>query len=153
MVFNCFNAAFEVTSWSGGVTSVAVSPDGTYVVTGSWDDDGRIWDAATGAERVSLVSAVQPAIFSPDSRMVLVQMANQPRIYDAAAGDEVVRFSGHGSISRCGAAFSADGTKFVASAGGNVMIWDIGDVASSRTLTDCQGGSLEVCIRRRMSND
>merc|ERR1719375_2831035 len=26
------------------------------------------------------------------------------------------------------------------------MIWDIGDVASSRTLTDCQGGSLEACV-------
>ena len=136
------------------------SPDGASLATGgfrraAFDRTGcasKIWDAATGAERVSLVSAVQPAIFSPDSRMVLVQMANQPRIYDAAAGDEVVRFSGHGSISRCGAAFSADGTKFVASAGGNVMIWDIGDVASSRTLTDCQGGSNNVCLRRRMSN-
>ena len=36
--------------------------------------------------------------------------------------------------------------KFVSSAGGNVMIWDIGDVASSRTLTDCQGGSIEACV-------
>ena len=63
------------------------SPDGASLATGGWfgaDCASKIWDAATGAERVSLVSAVQPAIFSPDSRMVLVQMANQPRIYDAA---------------------------------------------------------------------
>ena len=34
---------------SGAVHSVAFSPDGTRVVSGSEDETAKIWDAATGA--------------------------------------------------------------------------------------------------------
>ena len=32
------------------VTSVAYSPDGTHVVSGSYDNTVTVWDAATGKE-------------------------------------------------------------------------------------------------------
>jgi WD40 repeat protein len=34
------------------VSSAAFSPDGSRIVTASWDLTGRIWDAATGKEIV-----------------------------------------------------------------------------------------------------
>ena len=115
------------------------------MATGGWYEAGcasKIWDAATGAERVSLVGALMPAIFSPGSGMVLVSMEREPLIYDAATGDEVVRFSGNGRPSV--AAFSADGTKFVANAGPDVMIWNVLGFLQDRGLTCPAGLEIEV---------
>ena len=39
---------------SGPVTSAAFSPDGRRVVTASWDDTAKIWDAETGKELLTL---------------------------------------------------------------------------------------------------
>jgi WD40 repeat protein len=39
-----------LTGHSGEVTSVAFSPDGTRVVSGSWDQLVKIWSSETGAE-------------------------------------------------------------------------------------------------------
>jgi len=44
-----------LTGHSGSVFSVAFSPDGTRVVSGSSDKLVKIWDAATGAEVTSSV--------------------------------------------------------------------------------------------------
>ena len=38
---------------TGTVTSVAFSPDGTRIVTGSGDQTAKVWDARTGTPRSS----------------------------------------------------------------------------------------------------
>jgi hypothetical protein len=56
------------------VTSAAFSPDGAYVVTGSYDKTAKIWDASTGAEKRNLAGhsdGVFSAAFSPDGAYVV----------------------------------------------------------------------------------
>jgi WD40 repeat protein len=53
----------------GQVAAVAFSPDGGTVMTGSWDQTIRLWDAATGKERANYhwdIGRVYCATYAPD---------------------------------------------------------------------------------------
>src|SRR5207247_1162739 len=112
---------------SRGVDSVALSPDGRSVLTGSDDDTARLWDMATGREirrfegHSGLVYSVA---FSPDGRSVLTGSEDKTaRLWDVpaesiwhssaaqlhvATGREIRRFEGHSEQVRS-VAFSPDG--------------------------------------------
>ena len=79
--------------------SAAFSPDGSRIVTASWDNTARIWDAASGKEIAVLrghEDAVHSAAFSPDgSRIVTASSDNTARIWDAASGKEIAVLRGH----------------------------------------------------------
>jgi WD40 repeat protein len=54
--------------------SVAFSPDGKQVVSGSYDRTVRLWDPATGAALQTLkghTNAVNSVAFSPDGKQVV----------------------------------------------------------------------------------
>src|SRR5258708_6439131 len=56
------------------VTSAVFSPDGKYVLTGSFDKTARLWDANTGKELQQFLghtNYVTSAVFSPDGKYVL----------------------------------------------------------------------------------
>ena len=64
--------------------SAAFSPDGTRIVTASWDKTARIWDAATGKEITVLrghESQVCSAAFSPDGTRIVTASDGQDRAH------------------------------------------------------------------------
>jgi WD40 repeat protein len=109
----------------GRVTSVAFSPDGERVVSGSFDDTVRVWEAATGEEvaRMTHDGLVYSVAFSPDGEMVVSgSQDGTVRVWQAATGTEVARMD-H-VIEVTSVAFSPDGKWVVSgSEDGTARVW------------------------------
>src|SRR5262245_23919749 len=110
------------------VSTVAFSPDGSRIVTASWDRTARTWNAATGKEIGVLrghKAEVNSAVFSPDgSRILTASFDRTARIWDAASTGEILVLAGH-QEQIWFATFSADGKRVVtASWDGTARVWD-----------------------------
>jgi WD40 repeat protein len=72
-----------------GLSTVAFSPNGKYVVSGSYDKTVRVWDVATGNEvtRMTHDGPVGSAAFSPDGKYVVSSSRDKIiRVWDIATG-------------------------------------------------------------------
>ena len=108
--------------------SVALSADGTRIVSGSSDESVRVWDASTGNELRVLdghTKRVNSVAFSVDgTRIVSGSSDESVRVWDASTGDELRVLNGHTDIVNS-VAFSADGTRIVSgSSDQSVRLWD-----------------------------
>jgi WD40 repeat protein len=68
------------------VQSAAFSPDGSRIVTASWDKTARIWDAASAKEIAVLRGhddTVRSAAFSSDGSRIVTASSETARIWDA----------------------------------------------------------------------
>jgi WD40 repeat protein len=130
---------------TGIIHNCAISPDASYIVSGSWDKTLKIWDAATGKERATLkghTAKIDACAISPDGSYIVSGSEDKTlKIWDAATGKERVTLRGHTSmLSDC--AISPDGS-FVVSAGADkiLMIWES---ASGRERATLRGHKGEV---------
>jgi WD40 repeat protein len=108
--------------------TIAFSPDGRRLASGSFSGDIMIWDAETG-ERLYTLSGhrdpVSALAFSPDGRrLVSASVDRHLIVWDATTGSEVRRFRGHDGYI-LGVAFSLDGLR-LASVGEDktVRLWE-----------------------------
>jgi hypothetical protein len=96
--------------------SVAFSPDGQRIVTGSWDSTAKVWEAAGGRELLTLNGhngGVCSVAFSADGqRIVTGSDDNTAKVWEASSGRELLPLKGHnGGI--LSVAFSPNGQRIV----------------------------------------
>jgi len=111
----------------GEVTSVALSPDGRFVLTGGYDNTAQLWDIETGKELQRFAGHdehVYSVAFSPDGRSVLTASGDQATLWDVATGRQILSFEGHTDVITS-VAFSPDGRYVITgSIDGRARLWD-----------------------------
>jgi len=112
------------------VWSVAYSPDGQHIISGSGDDTIRIWDAETGAAvgkpLEGHTTSVRSVAYSPDGQHIISGSDdNTIRIWDAETGAAVGKpVEGHTGIV-WSVAYSPDGQRIVSGSGDStIRTWD-----------------------------
>ncbi|MEX0818862.1 MAG: protein kinase, partial [Pirellulaceae bacterium] len=131
----------EVMSFSphAAVASAHFSPDGQRLVTASWDNSARIWNARSGAAELKLVGGhsgyVNSAMFSPRGEFVLTASDDRTaKLWGASSGKVVRGFEGHAGGVR-DATFSPDGSMVLtASDDKTARIWRTNTAEAVREL-------------------
>lgn len=91
--------AWNIESFKHRISTVIFSPDGKYVLSGSWDHAIRLWDAASGQKIKTFAGhtgRINALAFSADGRRILsAARDNLVKIWDVATGQELRTLAGH----------------------------------------------------------
>ena len=132
---------------TGGVVSVAVSPDGKYALSGSHDYTMKLWEIASG-KAIRMFQGhtfwVNAVAFSQDGLYVLSGSDDRTlKLWDVASGKEVRTFQGHAATVNSGV-FSPDGKYLLyGSYDKTLKLWDVVSGRQIKTFS----GHKEAVVR------
>jgi WD40 repeat protein/serine/threonine protein kinase len=110
---------------STDVESLAFTPDGKYLGTGSARGDIRLW-SKTGEEIRQFrghTGDVYGLAFNPDGRRLASASGDRTiKLWDTSSGYELLSFTGPSEFTKV--SFGSDGAKLIAACGDELHIWD-----------------------------
>ncbi|MDR7381107.1 hypothetical protein [Promicromonospora iranensis] len=111
------------------IGSIAVSPDGRFVVSGGGEKTMRIWDLKTGIERTVYTehsSRIGSIAVAPDGRHAVIGSYDGTlRLWDLFTETELTRFAGHTDVVRS-VAVTPDGRRAISGSDDHtVRVWDL----------------------------
>ena len=114
---------------SDSVRSVAFSPDGETLASGSSDDSIRLWDVKSGEQKAILSGhsdSVRSVAFSPDGETLASGSSDSSiRLWDVKSGEQKALLSGHSS-DVSSVAFSPDGETLASGSNDkSIRLWDV----------------------------
>ncbi len=139
----------RLTGHTGIVVAVAFCESGRSVVSGSADRTLRLWDVATGHEKLRFGETryeVGCLAVVPGTGIVVAGQGVTVRGYDVATGRETFKLTGHNDAVRC-VAVSGDGKR--AASGGDdrtVRVWDLARGREIHRFTRHRAGVTGVAL-------
>jgi WD40 repeat protein/TolB-like protein len=111
------------------VNSVAYSPDGRQIISGSTDGTIKIWDSRDGRLLRSISvptnrGAVSFVAYNPSGEKIVSAVGSLITIWNAQNGQKLTDLTGHQGTVR-GMVFTHDGMLISAADDKNIRIWDI----------------------------
>ncbi|NES89773.1 MULTISPECIES: serine/threonine-protein kinase [Okeania] len=143
----------EVRTLSGHndwIRSIAISPDGQTVVSGSWDNTIKVWDWVNGNLQGTFATQsdkIFAVAITPDGQTIISGGADGTiNIWDLATGSLKNTLTGH-SKAVYSIAISRDGQTVISgSADGTIKIWDLATESLKATLTGHSKAVYSVAI-------